>query len=72
MLPVFTMRPQPLFSMYGTAALVVWKVEDRQTAMMSSHLSSGKDSTGDTCWMPALLLGALRGLRGRAQAEVRA
>jgi hypothetical protein len=24
--------------------------------MMSSHLSSGKVSTGDTCWMPALLL----------------
>jgi len=38
-----------------TAAFVAWKGADRQIWRMASHLSSGKSTTGATCWMPALL-----------------
>ena len=31
-------RPQPAASMPGSAALVVWKAELRQTAIIASHL----------------------------------
>ena len=55
MLPVLMMRPHPAANMCGSAAFVVWNADDRQTAMTASHLSSGNDSTGATCWMPALL-----------------
>jgi hypothetical protein len=34
---------------------VMWKAEDRLMAMTASHLCGGKLSTGDTCWIPALL-----------------
>ena len=49
-------RPQPRVFMPGTAALMAWKAADRLIAMLASHLSSGKLSTGATCWMPALLI----------------
>jgi hypothetical protein len=41
--------------MRGRAARVAWKTDDRLIAMMASHFSTGKLSTGETCWMPALL-----------------
>jgi len=41
--------------MAGTAARVVWNVEDRTMAMIASHFSGGKSCTGATCWIPALL-----------------
>ena len=49
------MRPQFFAFMPGRARRVVWKAEVRLMAMMASHFSTGKSSTGDTCWMPALL-----------------
>ena len=48
------MRPQPFAFIFGSAARVVWKAEDRLIAMIWSHFSSGNSSTGATCWMPAL------------------
>ena len=36
--PVLMTRPQPFSIMRGSAALVACKVEERQTAMMASHL----------------------------------
>ena len=48
-------RPQPFAFMPGTASRVVWNAADRLIAMIASHLSGGKLSTGETCWMPALL-----------------
>eukprot|EP00879_Flechtneria_rotunda_P033664 GHRR01037319.1.p1 GENE.GHRR01037319.1~~GHRR01037319.1.p1 ORF type:complete len:111 (+),score=19.92 GHRR01037319.1:48-335(+) len=54
MLPVLMILPQPCCSMKGTAALVVWKADERQTDMMSSHLSSGKSCTGLTYWVPVV------------------
>ena len=41
--------------MFGMAARVAWKAEDRLMAMIWSHFSGGKSSTGETNWMPALL-----------------
>ena len=49
------MRPQPFAFIFGSAARVAWKAEDRLIAMISSHFSIGNSSTGATCWMPALL-----------------
>jgi hypothetical protein len=36
-------------------ARVVWNTADRLIAMIASHLPGGKLSTGETCWIPALL-----------------
>ena len=49
------MRPQPRACIPGSDARMVWKDEHRLTAMMASHRSTGKLSTGETCWIPALL-----------------
>src|SRR5688572_24702315 len=48
-------RPQRRFFMPGSAALVAWKTEVRLIAITASQRSAGNSSTGDTCWMPALL-----------------
>lgn len=53
--PVLMILPHFCSIMKGSAALVLWKAEDRHTAMMASHLSSGKVCTGETYWMPTLL-----------------
>ena len=52
---VETMRPHLRAFMPGTAARIAWKAEERLIAMIWSHLSMGKSSIGETCWMPALL-----------------
>ena len=48
-------RPQFFWRIAGIASRVVWKAELRLIAMIASHFSTGKSSTGATCWMPALL-----------------
>src|SRR3954470_9567118 len=48
-------RPHFFCFMAGTASRVVWNAEERLIAMIASHFSAGKSSTGETCWMPALL-----------------
>ena len=40
---------------FGSAARIAWKADDRLMAMIAFHLSMGNSSTGATCWMPALL-----------------
>ena len=42
------MRPQPRAFMPGRAARVVWKADERLIAMIASHFSGGKSSTGET------------------------
>ena len=49
------MRPHFCAFMPGIAARIAWKGAERLMAMMASHLSVGKSSIGETCWMPALL-----------------
>ncbi len=49
------MRPHLRAFMPGTAARMAWKADDRLMAMIWSHFSTGKFSTGETNWMPALL-----------------
>ena len=39
----------------ASARRVVWNTAVRLMAMIASHLSGGKLSTGATCWIPALL-----------------
>ena len=48
-------RPQPFRFMPGTASRVVWKAAVRFSAIIVSHFSTGKSSTGATCCIPALL-----------------
>ena len=48
------MRPQFAAFIAGSARREAWKALDRLMAMMASHFSGGKSSTGATCWMPAL------------------
>ena len=52
---VLMIRPQPLACIAGSARRVVWNAAVRLIAMIASHFSGGKFSTGATCWMPALL-----------------
>ena len=52
---MLTIRPQPLFFIAGSAARVVWNADERLTARIAYHRSSGNSSTGATCWIPALL-----------------
>src|SRR3712207_7128237 len=52
---VLMMRPHPRAFMPGTAARMAWKAEERLMAMIWFHFSTGKSSTGETNWMPALL-----------------
>ena len=49
------MRPQPRAFISGTTAWIRWKAADRLIARIASQRSAGNDSTGATCWMPALL-----------------
>ena len=49
------MRPQLACFIFGRASRVVWNAEVRLIAMIASQRSTGKISTGATCWMPALL-----------------
>src|SRR5215213_2839031 len=53
---VLMMRPQPFDFIADTANRVVWNTAERLMAMIASHFSGGKLSTGETCWMPALLM----------------
>jgi hypothetical protein len=46
---------KPRVFMPGMTALMQWKADERLMPMIASHLSSGKSSIGETCWMPALL-----------------
>ena len=48
-------RPHFFAFIAGSASRVVWNAAVRLMAMIASHLSGGKLSTGETCWMPALL-----------------
>jgi hypothetical protein len=52
---VVMIRPQLRLFMPGTAARIAWKAEERLIASIASHLSTGKSSMGETCWIPALL-----------------
>ncbi len=52
---VLMMRPHFCAFMPGIAARIAWNGAERLMAMMASHLSVGKSSIGETCWMPALL-----------------
>ena len=52
MLPVLMMRPHSFSIIAGSAALVLWKADERVMAIMASHLSSGNSWMGATCWMP--------------------
>ncbi len=46
-LAVLMIRPHFFGFIAGTASRVVWKAEDRLIAMIASHFSGGKSSTGD-------------------------
>src|SRR5690606_7963768 len=48
-------RPHPAAFMCGTARRAVWNAAERLSAMIASHFSGGKLSTGATCCIPALL-----------------
>ena len=52
---VLMMRPHFCAFIPGTAARIAWNAAVRLMAMIKSHFSGGKSSTGETCWMPALL-----------------
>jgi len=52
---ILIMRPYLFSRINGMDALIAWNAAERLMAMMASHLSSGKLSTGATCCMPALL-----------------
>ncbi len=51
---MFTIRPQLRCFIAGSAIRVVWNAAERFSASTASQRSTGKRSTGDTYWMPAL------------------
>ena len=48
------MRPQPRFSIAGSAQRIAWNAADRFSAMIASQRSTGNSLTFAVCWMPAL------------------